>query len=146
MMTEPWASAPGVVPHHLRWFPWRCTLFVPSWLWNLLACRRPSSARTRYPQVSTRWMRRGWSMRYRRAHPIDIGICRASQASDRRDVSRKPILVMRVSRDPRTCSSWPRVTMVEFLAAGSPVITRPSSPGLFLCPGLARDSPKLNSD
>jgi hypothetical protein len=30
---------------------------------------------------------------------------RASQASDRRDVSRKPILVMRVSRDPSICTS-----------------------------------------
>jgi hypothetical protein len=45
-----------------------------------------------------------------------FGAWRASQASDRRDVSRKPILVMRVSRDPSTCTSW-SWTVVGLLAA-----------------------------
>jgi hypothetical protein len=45
-----------------------------------------------------------------------FGAWRASQASDRWDVSRKPILVTRVSRNPSTCTSW-SWTVVELLAA-----------------------------
>jgi hypothetical protein len=68
-----------------------------------------------------------------------MSACRASQASDHRDVSRKPILVMRVSRDPSTCSSWPRVTMVELLAARFTKYHSSLVIWSFLCPGLARD-------
>jgi hypothetical protein len=56
-------------------------------------------------------------------------LCRASQASDRRDVSRKPILVMRVSRDPSTCSSWSRKPWWSCWRPGSPNLTRPSEAG-----------------
>jgi hypothetical protein len=67
-----------------------------------------------------------------------FGAWHASRASDRRDVSRKPILIMRVSRDPSTCTSW-SWTQWSCWRPGSPNLTRPSQAGLFPCPGLARD-------
>jgi hypothetical protein len=60
--------APGVVPHHLRWCPWRCTLSCCRGL--LEPSSLPTTLRCQY-EVSTQWMRRGWSMRCRRASASD---------------------------------------------------------------------------
>jgi hypothetical protein len=44
------SPAPGVVPHHLRWCPWGCTLSCCRVLLDLSSRRRPSGARN---EVST---------------------------------------------------------------------------------------------
>jgi hypothetical protein len=44
------SPAPGVVPHHLRWCPWGCTLSCCRGLLDLSSSRRPPGARN---EVST---------------------------------------------------------------------------------------------
>jgi hypothetical protein len=74
-------------------------------------------------EVSTWWLRRGWLMRYRAVPASDR--CRnntaPSQSLDYWDVSRKPILVMRVSRDPRLESPGPGATADHGGDSGGPV-------------------------
>jgi hypothetical protein len=62
-----------------------------------------------------------------------------SQSSVRRDVSRKPILVIRVSRGPRLASHDSGATASHGVALwrpGSPVLTRPSFWSFLACPGI----------
>jgi hypothetical protein len=138
----PEPPAPGVVPHHLRWCPWGCTLSCCRGLLDFSSCRRPPGARNEvstdnHHVNATRLVdekSHGPGIRSEPGHP---SACRASQASDHRDVSRKPILVTRVSRDPSTCSSRSRKPWWSCWRPGSPNITRPSLL-VFRCSGLAR--------
>jgi hypothetical protein len=104
-----------VVPHHLRWCPWGCTLSCCRGLLDLSSGRQLPNARN---EVSTDIHHvNATRLVDEKSHDPDIQLepgfrslsaCHAPQASDHRDVSRKPILVIRVSRDPSSCSSWSR--------------------------------------